>query len=155
NMRGLVCARQGRCDEALAAYNRALESAPKNAVIWSNKAHVLRLCERYDEALDACEQAVASDPGSPWPWLAKARLLEQRAHWTGTRTWVEDPVAQEEPQSVSSPEVSPVVSPDSALLPSADELPLAPIPFFSARPGHWEPSEYDAQLQASALEAYD
>ncbi|MCH8347837.1 MAG: tetratricopeptide repeat protein, partial [Proteobacteria bacterium] len=42
-----------RRGEALAAYDRALELDPSNAVTWSNKGTALYALRRYNEAADA------------------------------------------------------------------------------------------------------
>lgn len=52
----------GRYDEAIEAYDKAIEIDPKFAIAWSNKGNVLGRSGRYNEAIEACEKAIEIDP---------------------------------------------------------------------------------------------
>jgi tetratricopeptide (TPR) repeat protein len=43
----------GRYDDALAAYNKALELDPNDEYAWTSKGNTLKFLGRYQEALDA------------------------------------------------------------------------------------------------------
>ncbi|MBW4438018.1 MAG: tetratricopeptide repeat protein [Pleurocapsa minor GSE-CHR-MK-17-07R] len=67
----------GHCDEALVAYDRALELDPENAWMWARKARTLRLLRRYDDALACCEQALAYNPRFAFAWKGRGIVLER------------------------------------------------------------------------------
>ncbi len=53
---------QGRHEESLAAYEHALNYAPKKSGLWDGKGEVLYKLNHYDEALEAHNRALALDP---------------------------------------------------------------------------------------------
>lgn len=61
NAEGDVLQALNRYEEALAAYNRALELSPKDPAILNNKGDTLRKLKRHGEALLAYEQATQFD----------------------------------------------------------------------------------------------
>lgn len=67
---------QGRYEEALAAYDRALTLNPNFAAAWRNKGNALNDLKRYEEALAACENALALEPQSAHGWRGKAVALK-------------------------------------------------------------------------------
>ncbi len=60
--RGVTYRRQGRFEESLADWNRAIELAPENDWYHSRRGIVLRLMGRYEEALRDFDQAIRLDP---------------------------------------------------------------------------------------------
>ena len=50
-VRGQAYLVMGRCDQALAAFNRALELNPEDIWALAGRGETYRLMERYDEAL--------------------------------------------------------------------------------------------------------
>ena len=68
----------GRAEEALEAYDRALELQPDYAWAWARKGRTLRLLERYDEALACFEQAITLSPSYGWAWNGKGIVLERQ-----------------------------------------------------------------------------
>ncbi len=60
--RGNALLKLNRVADALAAYNRALQSAPGNVQLLTNRAVALRRLDRPHEALSSARQALARDP---------------------------------------------------------------------------------------------
>ncbi|MDY6782733.1 MAG: tetratricopeptide repeat protein [Cyanobacteriota bacterium] len=60
--RGLALRRLGRYNEALEAYNRAIELEPGYVLAWNNRGVVLLDIGRYREAESAFQQALELDP---------------------------------------------------------------------------------------------
>lgn len=52
-----------RYDEALAAFNKALEIDPQCADAWNNKGFALNFLGRHDEALKAFDMAIEIESG--------------------------------------------------------------------------------------------
>jgi tetratricopeptide (TPR) repeat protein len=73
---------QGRAEEALAAYDQALDLVPALAVAWNGKGEVLLQSERYEEAVAAFDQAVQFDGTLATAWhgygLALAQMEQPR-----------------------------------------------------------------------------
>ena len=59
---GVILAAQGKNDEALTSYNRALMVQPKHADALSNRGNVLKELRRFDEALASYNSALAVKP---------------------------------------------------------------------------------------------
>ncbi len=68
NYRGIQLAAQGKYDEAIKAYDRAIELDPKQAEAWSNKCLALDYMDRYHEAVVACDRAIEIDPQISGAW---------------------------------------------------------------------------------------
>jgi tetratricopeptide (TPR) repeat protein len=69
----------GRYDEALICYDRALELNPNDAVTLGNKGAALLSLERYDEALEFFDISLELDPNSAWTWNERGVCLS----WLG------------------------------------------------------------------------
>jgi tetratricopeptide (TPR) repeat protein len=67
----------GYAEEALEAYNRALEIEPKSAWAWARKGRTLRLLGRYDEALASYDRALELNSRFAWAWTGKGQVLER------------------------------------------------------------------------------
>lgn len=65
--------------EALSAYDRALELAPatSSAWVWARKGRTLRVLNRHEEALEAHDRALELDPDFQWAWREKGIVLER------------------------------------------------------------------------------
>ncbi|MFA5268736.1 MAG: tetratricopeptide repeat protein [Methanoregula sp.] len=70
-------AREGKIHEALACYDRALVSNPKNDVILTNKAIALISLGRYEESLDCSKKAITINPYGAGVWINKGIALEK------------------------------------------------------------------------------
>jgi tetratricopeptide (TPR) repeat protein len=62
NNKGVVLSRLGRYDEAIDAYDRALNINPDYSIVWNNKGVVLSRLGRYEEAIDAYDRALSINP---------------------------------------------------------------------------------------------
>jgi len=81
---GDLAGRAGRIDAAEAAYRRALEAAPENAVALNNLAWLLRAQPgRRAEAVQLAERSVAVDATSPAAWDTLAELRALTGDWSG------------------------------------------------------------------------
>jgi tetratricopeptide (TPR) repeat protein len=67
----------GRYAEALAAWERAIELDPKNAMAWINKGYTLNELGRPAEALAACDWAIELDLMVPVAWNNKGASLNK------------------------------------------------------------------------------
>lgn len=50
-------------EDAVLAYDRALEIDPADPVVWNNRGVALARLERYEEAVESYDHALALDPG--------------------------------------------------------------------------------------------
>jgi tetratricopeptide (TPR) repeat protein len=55
---GFLLREQGRYDEALSAFDRAVEIDPQYTMAWNNRGTTLASLGRYDEAILACDKAI-------------------------------------------------------------------------------------------------
>ncbi len=62
-------------EEAILAYNKAIEINPEYTEAWTDKAFSLYILGRYDEALDCFEIAIEIDPEYAMAWFLKGSLL--------------------------------------------------------------------------------
>ena len=65
----------GRYDEALAAYNKAIELDPNLVYAWNNKGNSLNDLGRYDEALAAYNKVLELDSNDEYAWTGKGDTL--------------------------------------------------------------------------------
>ena len=71
NNEGVALIQLGRYEEALKAYDKAIELNPNDAVTWCNKGVVLRVFGRYEEALKAYDKAIELKPDLAEAWYGK------------------------------------------------------------------------------------
>ena len=74
NERGVALFREGRLDQALGVFDRALAKDPRRAATLSNRANVLFRLGRAEEGLADQERALAREPRSAGSWLSKATI---------------------------------------------------------------------------------
>ncbi len=67
----------GRYDEALTAYDQAIDQQPDLSWAWARKGRTLRLLERYTDALACYDKALALQPRYAWAWNGKGVILER------------------------------------------------------------------------------
>ena len=75
NDKGVIFDKLGRHDEALEAYDKALEIDPNDVVAWSNKGNALGSLGRTDEALKAFDKALEINPDNEYIWYNKGNDL--------------------------------------------------------------------------------
>jgi Flp pilus assembly protein TadD len=63
---GLLLAREGRPDEALTCFEKAIEIEPQDADILNSLGLALAQTGRLDEAIDRHKEALKIDPHHPW-----------------------------------------------------------------------------------------
>ena len=68
---------QGRRDEALAAFQQAMQRNPQSAPAWFHLGFMFAELARYPEALAAYDQALALDEHYALAWASKANVLVQ------------------------------------------------------------------------------
>ena len=68
-------ARSGRLEEALHAYQQAIQIDPNDAVSHRRKGYILNQLKRYEEALTALDEAIRLDPNSANSYAARAEAL--------------------------------------------------------------------------------
>jgi tetratricopeptide (TPR) repeat protein len=72
----IILARQGRLEEALEWYNRALDASPKHDLYLTNKTIVLISLGKYEEALVTSRQASSVNPYSADIWINTGVTLD-------------------------------------------------------------------------------
>jgi len=65
----------GKHDEAINAYDKAIELDPKDASAWYNKGHALNRLEKHDGAIKAYDKAIELDPKYASAWYNKGNAL--------------------------------------------------------------------------------
>ncbi len=68
-------------EEALIAYDKALELEPRNARSWARKARALRIMGEYAEALASVNRSLEIHPQFGWGWIVKGQILERMGHF--------------------------------------------------------------------------
>jgi len=87
---GDLASRVGRVDVAEAAYRRALQTTPENAVALNNLAWLLRTQPaRRSEALQLAARSVAIDARAPAAWDTLAELRALTEDWSGALDAIE------------------------------------------------------------------
>jgi|WetSurMetagenome_2_1015567.scaffolds.fasta_scaffold00586_1 tetratricopeptide (TPR) repeat protein len=67
---------QGKYDEALQAFNKAIEINPQLAGAWTGKGYGLKALGRYDEAVQAFDKAIEINPQDADAWNDKGDTLK-------------------------------------------------------------------------------
>lgn len=67
----------GRYEEALTAYDQALDQQPDFSWAWARKGRTLRLLDRYTDALACYDKALTLQPRYAWAWNGKGVILER------------------------------------------------------------------------------
>ena len=71
NNKGDALYNQGKYDEAIQAYDRAIEIDPEDAETWGNKGDALYNQGKYDEAILALDRVIELDPEYSMAWNNK------------------------------------------------------------------------------------
>jgi len=72
---GQRCAREGRHEEAIGFFDRAITENPRSADAWLAKCNELKSLERFGEALECYATALKINPKSCQAWIAKGNTL--------------------------------------------------------------------------------
>lgn len=72
---GDACFFENRYEDAIAAYNQALQIQPDLADTWNNRGVVLTRMQRYSEAIASYEQATTIRPNYPDAWNNRGVVL--------------------------------------------------------------------------------
>lgn len=68
-------AKDGDNEDALIAYDKALELDPNHVSAWNNKGIVLSRLKRFEEAIDCYDRAIEIDPKYANAWYNKANAI--------------------------------------------------------------------------------
>jgi tetratricopeptide (TPR) repeat protein len=68
-------AKNGDNEDALIAYDKALELDPNHVSAWNNKGIVLSRLRRFEEAIDCYDKAIEIDPKYANAWYNKANSM--------------------------------------------------------------------------------
>jgi tetratricopeptide (TPR) repeat protein len=79
--KGLALEGARRFEEAIAAYQRAIDLAPDFVKAWFNKGISLGSVARHDEAIVCFDQVLRLKPNDDVAWLNKGLALEQAGRW--------------------------------------------------------------------------
>ena len=71
--------KEGKNDDALMAYDKALEMDPKHVGTWNNKGIVLSRLKRFEEAISCYDKAIELNPEYANAWYSKANALRNFA----------------------------------------------------------------------------
>lgn len=70
--------RQGRLDEALTFYKKAIELDPANSVILYNTGILFNIRSEYDEAVKSLELSISKNPENVYAYLALGDAYERQ-----------------------------------------------------------------------------
>ena len=73
--KGNTFAGVGRYQEALNAFDNAIEIDPNNSEAWVGKGEALRIIGRNQESIDAFNKAIEIDPNNAFAWRSKGIVL--------------------------------------------------------------------------------
>ena len=71
---------QGKLEEAIDYYQRALASDPLNADYYNDLADTLREAKQYPDALENAQQAIAMDPSLVLAYETRAQIYQETGH---------------------------------------------------------------------------
>jgi tetratricopeptide (TPR) repeat protein len=70
-----ILSQSGKSDEAIKAYEKAIEFNPQNAYAWDNKGIALGRLNKSDEAIKAFDKAIEINPQNSGAWGNKGNAL--------------------------------------------------------------------------------
>jgi tetratricopeptide (TPR) repeat protein len=72
---------QNKFEEAVQAYNRAIEIDPQDAEAWNNKGTALGVLGRYDEAIQAFEKAIEINSSYAEAWYNMGVVFDLQGNY--------------------------------------------------------------------------
>ena len=72
-----LLAKLGKYDEAIKAYDKAIEINPQDSKAWYGKGAVLGLSSKYNEAIKAFDKAIEINPQDSMSWDGKGFALNK------------------------------------------------------------------------------
>ena len=72
---GNARAKEGDNEDALIAYDKALEVDPNHVSAWNNKGIILSRLEKFEEAIECYDKAIEIEPQYANAWYNKANAL--------------------------------------------------------------------------------
>jgi len=66
---------QGKYDEAIECYDKAIEIDPENPVMWNNKGLALNALGKYEQAIACYDKIIGIDPNDADAWNSKGLAL--------------------------------------------------------------------------------
>jgi tetratricopeptide (TPR) repeat protein len=73
--KGIALNNLGKCDEAIKAFDKAIELNTIYEEAWNNKGIALSNMGKYDEAINAYDEAIKLDQNFSWAWYNKCNAL--------------------------------------------------------------------------------
>ena len=67
---------EGKYDEAIACYDKAIEIEPDNPVVWNNKGLALNSLGKYEQAIACYDKVIGIDPKDADAWNNKGLALD-------------------------------------------------------------------------------
>jgi len=68
---------EGKHEEAVASFDKAIKIKPEFADVWKSKGDALQELERYDDAIACYDKVIEIDPKSRYAWDLKGVVLEE------------------------------------------------------------------------------
>ena len=81
NNEGAVLNGLGKYDEAIQAYEKAIEINPQYALAWNGKGVALSVQGKYDEAITAFDRAIEINPQDASAWNNKGNALDSQGKY--------------------------------------------------------------------------
>ena len=81
NNKGSALADQGKYDEAIQAYDRAIELEPKNIDAWNNRGEAFHNQAKFDEAIRCFDKAIEIDPQYAAAWNNEGTVLDDQGKY--------------------------------------------------------------------------
>jgi tetratricopeptide (TPR) repeat protein len=79
--RGNASKNQGKYNEAIQSFDKALQLDPKFVDAWVTKSAILGFRGKYSECIDACNKALELDPKNIFAWCNKGEALKDNCKY--------------------------------------------------------------------------
>lgn len=84
--KGVDLFNQGKYNESIQAFDKAIKLNPQDADAWYSKGSVLSQQGKYDEAIQAYDNAIELDPQFAEAWHNKGEALKSIGHTTEAKS---------------------------------------------------------------------